>query len=259
MRKSRCRLTRFLVGTSKLGPRTLIRPASSNWRMRTTDVDEFVEVLEELGGKRTGWPEPGLANGQIYPIIGIYLSSYTTPMDLSTASRRLQAWDASGRRVFTRRDLARLFPEDSARALNKGIARLVAKGLLERACRGVYLNPLARRKDSRLLEHVALALRRGEYNYLSLESALSEYGAISQIPLERLTVMTTGRKGEYRTPYGVIEFTHTARPAEDILANTVAVPDRPLRLATRAAAWRDLKRVGRNLTLVDREALDDEG
>lgn len=180
-------------------------------------------------------------------------------MDLTTANRRLQAWDGQGRWVFTRRDLVHLFPEDSARALNKGIARLVARGVLERVCRGVYINPLARARDSRLLEHVAVATRRGEYNYLSLESALSEYGAISQIPLDRLTVMTTGRKGEYRTPYGAIELTHTARPAEDILANTVWIPERPLRIATRAAAWRDLKRVGRNLVLVDREALTDEG
>jgi predicted transcriptional regulator of viral defense system len=179
-------------------------------------------------------------------------------MLLTPASRRLQEWDAKGRWVFTRRDLARLFPEDSPQALNKGIARLLDKGLLERVCRGVYINPLARQKDSRLLEHVAVAMRRGEYNYLSLESALSEYGAISQIPLDRLTVMTTGRKGEYRTPYGVIEFTHTARPAQDILAHTVLVPERPLRVATRAKAWRDLKRVGRNLALVDREALSDE-
>jgi len=180
-------------------------------------------------------------------------------MHLTAASRRLQEWDARGRWVFTRRDLARLFPGDSARALNKGVGRLVDKGLLERICRGVYINPLTRQRDSRLLEHVAVALRRGEYSYLSLESALSEYGAISQIPLDRLTVMTTGRKGEYRTPYGVIELTHTARPAEVILAHTVLAAERPLRVATREAAWRDLKRVGRNLALVDREALRDEG
>ncbi len=40
---------RFLVGTSKLGPRTIFRPAFSNWRTRTTDVDEFVSVVQELG------------------------------------------------------------------------------------------------------------------------------------------------------------------------------------------------------------------
>jgi len=46
---------------------------------------------------------------------------------------------------------------------------------------------------------------------------LSEYGVISQIPLDRLTVMTTGRKGIYKTIYGTIEFTHTKRSVENIL------------------------------------------
>jgi glutamate/tyrosine decarboxylase-like PLP-dependent enzyme len=36
---------RFLVGTSKLGTRTIFRPAFSNWRTRTADIDEFVEVV----------------------------------------------------------------------------------------------------------------------------------------------------------------------------------------------------------------------
>lgn len=39
---------RFLVGTSKLGRRTIFRPAFSNWRTRTRDIDEFVDVLESL-------------------------------------------------------------------------------------------------------------------------------------------------------------------------------------------------------------------
>ncbi|PHM28446.1 hypothetical protein [Xenorhabdus budapestensis] len=66
---------------------------------------------------------------------------------------------------------------------------------------------------------LAKAMRRGEYNYVSLESALSEYGAISQIPIDRLTVMTTGRKGTYKTPFGIIEFTHTKRSAPNIICN----------------------------------------
>jgi glutamate/tyrosine decarboxylase-like PLP-dependent enzyme len=40
---------RFLVGTSRLGRRTIFRPAFSNWRTRTADIDEFVAVVEELG------------------------------------------------------------------------------------------------------------------------------------------------------------------------------------------------------------------
>lgn len=126
----------------------------------------------------------------------------------------------------------------------------MAKGILERPVRGVYVFALAGHGSAETLEHVAKALRRGDYNYVSLESALSEYGAISQIPLDRLTVMTTGRKGEYQTPYGTIEFTHTKRQAPQVVARMVNV-ERPLRLATRQAAWSDLKRVGRNTHLVD--------
>lgn len=40
---------RFLVGTSRLGKRTIFRPAFSNWRSRKEDVDEFVAVIGELG------------------------------------------------------------------------------------------------------------------------------------------------------------------------------------------------------------------
>jgi len=40
---------RFLVGTSKLGARTVFRPAFSNWRTRNEDVEELARVVLELG------------------------------------------------------------------------------------------------------------------------------------------------------------------------------------------------------------------
>jgi len=42
---------RFLVGTSKLGKRTVFRPAFSNWRTRFEDVEQFAAVVQELGRK----------------------------------------------------------------------------------------------------------------------------------------------------------------------------------------------------------------
>ena len=42
---------RFLAGTSKIGARTIFRPAFSNWRTRRQDVEEFAEVVLELGQK----------------------------------------------------------------------------------------------------------------------------------------------------------------------------------------------------------------
>jgi len=175
-------------------------------------------------------------------------------MEELTALKRLGAWDRQGRFVFTSPDLAKIFHEDSPRALKDGISRLVSRGILERPVRGVYVFALAHDRGSYVVEIIARALRRGEYNYVSLESALSEYGVISQVPMDRLTVMTTGRKGVHRTPYGTIEFTHTKRPVSRLLDRMVDI-QRPLHMATLAAAWSDLKRVGRNTHLVDEGAL----
>lgn len=165
-------------------------------------------------------------------------------------------WDRQGRQVFTHADLARLFAGDSPKTLQIAVDRLVRRGALLRAARGIYVFAYGRFRPSEILEQVARAMRRGCYNYVSLESALSEYGAISQIPVDRLTVMTTGRKGVYKTPWGVIEFTHTARPVRELVHRMRDV-GRPLRLATPQAAWEDLKRVGRNTHLVDEEVLSD--
>jgi predicted transcriptional regulator of viral defense system len=170
----------------------------------------------------------------------------------------LRQWEQKGRYVFTRQDLSKLFSKDKAKAFTEGLNRLVKDGLLVRACRGVFVNPHAHCFDGYVLERVAAAMRRGEYSYISLESMLSEYGIISQIPLDRLTVMTTGRKGTYQTPYGVIEFTHTSRSVPDIISNTRHVQGRPLHLATREAAWRDLKRVGRNTQMVNTSEMHDD-
>ncbi|WP_106478020.1 type IV toxin-antitoxin system AbiEi family antitoxin [Phytohalomonas tamaricis] len=178
-------------------------------------------------------------------------------MNLYTALRTFDDWDAQQRHVFTHHDLAKLFLDDSPKALQEGINRLVRQGILERPTRGIYVYARARSCDAYVLEHIAVAMRRGEYSYVSLESALSEYGAISQIPMDRLTVMTTGRKGTYKTPYGTIEFTHTKRPLAALLKRMKDI-GRPLRFATLEGAWGDLKRVGRNTHLVKLEAaLDD--
>ena len=167
------------------------------------------------------------------------------------AIKQLLEYDKRGRCVFTSSDLAKIFPQDNERALRAGIKRLQDDGLLTQIIRGVYLYPLAQSKGSDTLEQIAKTIRRGEYNYISLESALSDFGVISQIPVDRLTVMTTGRSGEFKTPLGTIEFTHTKRDPMDILENTRSV-GRPLRLATKQAAYRDLKRVGRNVHLVSK-------
>ncbi|MBI5447147.1 MAG: hypothetical protein HY939_00270 [Gammaproteobacteria bacterium] len=179
-------------------------------------------------------------------------------MNQNQAIKVLREWGKKGWHVFTKHELAKLFPEDSPKTFTEGLNRLAKGELLQRACRGIYINKEILAIDRYLIERIAKALRVGEYNYISLESMLSEYGVISQVPIDRLTIMTTGRKGNYKTPYGTIEFTHTKRGIVDILNNTRVAPNRPLRVATKEAAWRDLKRVGRNLNLVDKGELSDD-
>lgn len=163
----------------------------------------------------------------------------------------LNTWDRQGKYVFTKHQLSKLFSKDTPKTFDEGLNRLVKDNILVRACHGVYVNPNTRSSKGYTIEYIAQTLRPGEYNYVSLESMLSEYGVISQIPLDRITVMTTGRKGIYKTPYGTIEYTHTKRDWSDILKKTYVVEERPLRIASKKTAWRDLKRVGRNINLVD--------
>ena len=158
-----------------------------------------------------------------------------------------------GRYVFHVRDLEKIFPDESPRALKASIKRLVDSNILTRAIQGIYVYEYAA-KDSYILENILKTMRRGEYSYISLESALSQYGVISQIPMGRLTAMTTGRSGEYKTPWGVIELTHTERSISDILAGTVQT-NSPIKFAKKEIAARDLLRVGRNVHLINKEEL----
>ena len=169
-------------------------------------------------------------------------------MRTADAARIIGELDRRHRAVFTRADLRTIFPEHSETTFNAGLARLVACGVLQRAARGVYVNPQTRHR-LHVQERIALALRPGEASYLSLETALGEYGIISQQTWS-ITVMTTGRKGRFRTPFGTVAFTHTDRSRAEIREGTVGL-GRPLRVAKPRMALEDLRRTRRNLELVD--------
>ncbi len=179
-------------------------------------------------------------------------------MNQTAALKVLRYWDKQGKFVFSKREIAKLFPDNLSKTIDEGLSRLVKKGVLQRACRGVHVYKDAQSFDGYVIEHIAKSLRQGYYNYVSLESMLSEYGVISQIPIDRLTIMTTGRSGTYKTSYGVIEFTHTKRPIADIITNLQTVVGRPLRITSKEIAWRDLKRVGRNTEMVNMEEFNNE-
>ena len=187
---------------------------------------------------------------------GIYCVSvfilWVISMKLAEAAIALQDQDSHGVLAFSRADLGVLFPHDNDAAFTSGLNRLLKARFLMRAARGVYVNMLSNNQANRL-EAVAKCLREGCVNYISLESALSQQGVISQIPM-RLTVMTTGRKGTFHTPFGVIEFTHTSRPLMDVCED-IHWGDYPLPMAGKHKAYRDLVRVGRNVGMVDMDEL----
>lgn len=174
-------------------------------------------------------------------------------MKISEFIKFLDLLSENGIYAFTNGMIRNVFPGEPEENLKKTLRRALAARIIERACRGVYLYTRANSVNIYKLESVAAALRGGKYSYISLETALSEYGIISQMTLGYLTVMTTGRSQKYTTPHGTIEFTHTSRPESEIVRNTYWQGERPLRVASPAAAFEDLRRVGRNLHMVDME------
>jgi hypothetical protein len=172
-------------------------------------------------------------------------------MKATDALNILATWDKQGRYVYFKHDLAKLFGENADGAtLSATIKRLLKQKILIRATNGVYVYALSANIDGNILEQLAKAIRRNDYNYLSLESALVEWGLISQIMTDRITVMTTGRKGEFLTPWGVVEFTHTDASAEQILANIIKRDHHALPIATKQYALKNLRRVGRNINMI---------
>ncbi|MDA0405028.1 hypothetical protein O7R08_03570 [Vibrio alginolyticus] len=103
-------------------------------------------------------------------------------------------------------------------------------------------------------EKLALSLREDDLSYVSFEDALSRWSVISQIPMI-LILATTGTSGFYKTRFGSIEFVHVPHSKDTILANT-SEPHDTLRLAKKIFAFEDLKRIDRNMHLIDYEELD---
>jgi predicted transcriptional regulator of viral defense system len=167
-------------------------------------------------------------------------------IDLMTAMDR---WDQKGVWVFSLPTLRRMFPHNEERALLKALCTHQAAGAIMRVAKGLYVNPRARSMPSDVLVTLASFLRPWDSSYLSLESVLSDAGWISQIP-SRMTFMTTGRSQTFKTPYGTLEFTHTAQKLDKWRHDVVFDEQRRILVATPARAYRDLKRVGRNLDLI---------
>lgn len=171
--------------------------------------------------------------------------------------KNLRMLDAKGYWLVTRAQLRVLFPDESPSSLRESLARHVRSGMLIKVAHKLYANPSPRSRGAYPLEDIVSYLRPLEMNYLSVESVLSERGVISQIMFDYLTVMTSGNGHTYNTPYGTIEFTRTKRPVAEIRDQVFYDSRRKINVATTARAYGDLKRLGRNLDMVNKAELEE--
>ncbi|MDD2558893.1 MAG: hypothetical protein PHH87_11525, partial [Desulfuromonas sp.] len=160
--------------------------------------------------------------------------------------------------LFLLSDLRALLPQHSDGAFKTLLSRANKAGLLTRVCRGVYLYPAVSYPKGVLLYHVAALLRAGELNYISLESALSNAGVISQIPFNWVTIMTSGRSNMVRCGhFGTIEFIHTDKRIETLVDHLVYAEPYHLWLASVALALQDMQAARRNMDLIDWAVADE--
>lgn len=169
-----------------------------------------------------------------------------------------EACRVTGRGVYTKAGIARtILAGESARAVEKTIATAIQDGVLIRLCRGIYAYRYAL-AGRPVRQEAVLRLRPRSFSYISLETALSHWGVVSQATLGAVTAMTSGRSGRFDTPYGRIDLTHTNKAFADVVTNLVP-PEKPwmeLPVAKPRLAARDLVRVGRNTDLVLWDELD---
>ena len=153
--------------------------------------------------------------------------------------------------LFSLADFNSLFPKLCSDALYALIGRAVKNDLLQRVCRGIFLYPVKGYPSGLLLYRVAALLRAQEMNYISLESALSENGTISQIPLNWITLMSSGRSHTVDCgKWGHIEFIHTKKKLAQLAPELMYDKKYGFWRASVTLALQDMKFTRRNTALI---------
>lgn len=154
--------------------------------------------------------------------------------------------------LFAPEDLRGALPLLSDSAFSSLLSRAVQSGILERLCRGLYLRVQTAPNDGLLLFRAAARLRADCFNYISLETALSDAGVISQVLPNRITLMSSGRSNAIECGHwGVIEFVHTRQTPEDVEDELLYDTRCGLWRASVALALRDMRVTRRDTGLVN--------
>ena len=154
--------------------------------------------------------------------------------------------------LFTLQNLRALYPNLSNNSFKTLISRAVHANILKRICRGIYLYKKTMPINGLLLFHAASILRANEFNYISLETILSNVGIISQIPINWVSIMSSGRSNIISCgEFGTIEFIHTQQKPKDIMEQLSYDKESKLWRANITLALRDMKLTRRNSDLID--------
>lgn len=164
----------------------------------------------------------------------------------------LQIHASNEHNIFSSHDLRALLPHLSDAAFKVLLSRAVKAGYIERICRGIYICQKFISIDGLTLFHAAAHLRSSDFNYISLETVLSDVGIISQLPINWITIMSSGRSNKISCGrFGTIEFVHTQQKPTDIAEQLVYDAHCRLWRASVALALRDMKATHRNCDLID--------
>ena len=146
-----------------------------------------------------------------------------------------------------------IFPQVSNATFRALLSKAAAFKLITRICKGIYLyRPAYTTPDGCLLFHVATLLRADKFNYISLETALSQYSIIPKNNDNWISIMSSGGSNKISCgDFGTIEFIHTKQKPSDIKAHLFYHKERGLWQADVILAIRDMKRIRKNLDLID--------
>jgi hypothetical protein len=137
----------------------------------------------------------------------------------------------------------------SRAAVDQALSRLVRRGSLMRAGRGVYVRPIegkfgARPPTAAMLVRT-MGQQRGETVTIHGAAAANAFGLTTQVPLREI-YLTSGRSRRLKLGAQVVEIRHA--PSWQLL-----MPERPAGDAVRALAWLGPKRAAEALRTLGRK------
>lgn len=168
--------------------------------------------------------------------------------NLRTIEKELQRLVDENNYLFSATDLRVLLPTLSDSAFKSLLHRLCKNEYIYKVVKGLFLYPYLGLKKGNVLFHVAAKMRNSNFNYLSLETVLSREGAISQIPLQWISLMSSGRSYKVScNNYGTIEFVHTKRKPSQLVNHLTYDSQLRLWVADTHLAIEDMKNTHRSM------------